>query len=96
MKVAFATTDGINVDEHFGRAGIFAVYELTPEDYRFVELRKFADALDTAIEEQGARASCTTTGCSQRWTSWRTARLSTSPKSAVHRLQDWLKRGLCL
>ena len=51
MKVAFATTDGINVDEHFGRAGIFAVYELTPEDYRFVELRKFADALDTAIVE---------------------------------------------
>ncbi|MGO9377462.1 MAG: nitrogen fixation protein NifX [Dissulfurispiraceae bacterium] len=51
MKVAFATTDGINVDEHFGRAGIFAVYELTPEDYQFVELRKFADGLDSAIVE---------------------------------------------
>ena len=47
MKVAFATTDGINVDEHFGRAGIFSVYELTPEDYRFVELRKFADGLES-------------------------------------------------
>ena len=51
MKVAFATTDGINVDEHFGRAGIFSVYELTPKDYRFVELRKLTDGLDSAIVE---------------------------------------------
>src|ERR1700690_2064732 len=51
MKVAFATTDGINVDEHFGRAGMFAVYELTNENYSFVELRKFADGLDSAIVE---------------------------------------------
>ena len=51
MKVAFATTDGINVDEHFGRAGMFAVYELTHENYSFVELRKFADGLDSAIVE---------------------------------------------
>lgn len=49
MKVAFATTDGISVDEHFGRAGTFAVYELTAEGYRFVELRKFADGRDAAI-----------------------------------------------
>jgi nitrogen fixation protein NifX len=51
MKIAFATTDGVNVDEHFGRAGTFAVFELTPEDYRFVEMRKFADGLDTGIVE---------------------------------------------
>ena len=51
MKVAFATTDGINVDEHFGRAGLFAVYELTNENYSFVELRKFADGPDSAIVE---------------------------------------------
>src|SRR5208283_2172443 len=51
MKVAFATTDGINVDEHFGRAGMFAVYDLTPEAYRFLELRKFADCVDEAIVE---------------------------------------------
>jgi nitrogen fixation protein NifX len=51
MKVAFATTDGVNVDEHFGRAGMFAVYELTPEDFHFIEMRKFADGLDTAVVE---------------------------------------------
>ncbi|MBI5102893.1 MAG: nitrogen fixation protein NifX [Nitrospirae bacterium] len=51
MKVAFATTDGTNVNEHFGRSGKFAVYELTMEGYSFVELRRFADGRDTGIEE---------------------------------------------
>lgn len=51
MKVAFATTDGINVDEHFGRAGMFAIYEFASEGYKFVELRRFADGRDTAVEE---------------------------------------------
>lgn len=51
MKIAFATTDGINVDEHFGRAGMFAVYELTKEGYQFIETRKFAEGRDTAVEE---------------------------------------------
>lgn len=51
MKVAFATTDGINIDEHFGRAGKFAIYELTKDGYKFVEMRHFADGLDTEIVE---------------------------------------------
>ena len=51
MKIAFATTDGTSVDEHFGRAGTFAVYEMTPEGYRLVEMRRFADGRDRAIEE---------------------------------------------
>jgi nitrogen fixation protein NifX len=51
MRVAFATTDGINVDEHFGRAGEFSIYDLTPDGYRFLEIRKFADGLDVSIVE---------------------------------------------
>jgi nitrogen fixation protein NifX len=51
MKVAFATTDGINVDEHFGRAGKFSIYDLKPDGYRFLEIRKFADGLDMDIVE---------------------------------------------
>jgi len=51
MKVAFATTDGVNVDEHFGRAGMFAIYELTEEGYRFIEIRKFAEGRDKEIED---------------------------------------------
>jgi nitrogen fixation protein NifX len=51
MKVAFATTDGRTVNEHFGRAGQFAVYEVTREGYSFLETRKFAEGRDTAIKE---------------------------------------------
>jgi nitrogen fixation protein NifX len=57
MKIAFATTDGINVDEHFGRAGSFAIYDLSQIGYHFLELRKFADGIDQAVvdtREQGA------------------------------------------
>lgn len=51
MKVAFATTDGVNVDEHFGRAGMFAIYELSRDGYRFIEMRKFAEGRDREIED---------------------------------------------
>ena len=51
MKIAFATTNGVNIDEHFGRAGSFAVYELTREGYTFAETRKFADGRDKEIED---------------------------------------------
>jgi len=49
MKVAFATTDGKQVDEHFGRAGMFAIYEITEDGYQFVAMRKFADGMDNAV-----------------------------------------------
>jgi nitrogen fixation protein NifX len=51
MKVAFATTDGKNVDEHFGRAGKFAIYEMTGEGYHFVETRKFSDGMDKSVTD---------------------------------------------
>jgi len=51
MKVAFATTDGKQVDEHFGRAGMFAVYELTDKGSFFVELRKFSDGMDKSVTD---------------------------------------------
>jgi len=50
MKVAFASTRGTTVDEHFGRAGAFAIYEITPEGAEFVELRRVAEGdLDTDV-----------------------------------------------
>jgi nitrogen fixation protein NifX len=51
MKVAFATTDGKNVDEHFGRAGMFAVYEISDNGHELVELRKFANGIDRAVTD---------------------------------------------
>ena len=50
MKIAFATTDGVNVDEHFGRAGMFVIYELKDSGYSFLETRKFSEGRDAAIE----------------------------------------------
>lgn len=50
MKVAFASTRGTTVDEHFGRAGAFAIYDITPEGATFLELRRVSDDdLDTAV-----------------------------------------------
>jgi len=51
MRVAFATTDGKNVDEHFGRCGTFAIYDVSKDGYTFVEMRTFAKGRDTGIEE---------------------------------------------
>ena len=49
MKIAFATTDGKIINEHFGRAGQFAVYDIKGDTYTFLEMRTFADGDDTAI-----------------------------------------------
>jgi nitrogen fixation protein NifX len=56
MKIAFASTDGKTIDEHFGRAGKFAVYEISAEGHRFLEVRAFANGVDRAVvstREQG-------------------------------------------
>ncbi|GAB5047374.1 nitrogen fixation protein NifX [Thermodesulfovibrio sp. TK110] len=51
MKVAFASTDGVTVNEHFGRCGQFVVYEIDEDGYKFLEIRKFSEGRDTKIEE---------------------------------------------
>ncbi len=51
MKIAFATTDEKNINEHFGRSGKFAIYELSKDGYRFLEVRTFAEGEDRAITE---------------------------------------------
>ena len=57
MKVAFATIDGKNVDEHFGRAGMFAIYEITDHACNFVEMRKFADGVDMTVVDTKDRGA---------------------------------------
>jgi nitrogen fixation protein NifX len=49
MKVAFATSNGQQVDEHFGRAGMFAIYEFTDREFHFVEMRQFANGMGMAV-----------------------------------------------
>jgi len=55
MKVAFATTDGISVNEHFGRAGMFVIYELDAAGYAMIETRRFAEGRDAAVEQTKGR-----------------------------------------
>jgi nitrogen fixation protein NifX len=45
MKIAFATQDLKRVDAHFGWAKNIAVYELSPEESRLVEVFQFAGDL---------------------------------------------------
>jgi nitrogen fixation protein NifX len=57
MRVAFTSSDGVVVDEHFGRTASFFVWEVGPERAAFVEK---VDAITTAADEEDrteARAS---------------------------------------
>ncbi|HFQ82182.1 MAG TPA: dinitrogenase iron-molybdenum cofactor biosynthesis protein [Desulfobacterales bacterium] len=37
MKIAVASTDGVNVNQHFGRAEKFLIYEVVPASFNLVE-----------------------------------------------------------
>lgn len=39
MKVAFATKDGVTINEHFGWAGEFMVFDIQENDFSLVERR---------------------------------------------------------
>jgi nitrogen fixation protein NifX len=43
IKVAFASTDRSRVNQHFGAAEAFAIYEVTPEKATLVGLGEFAE-----------------------------------------------------
>ena len=40
VKIAIASSDGVTVNEHFGRARCFRIYHLHDSGYEFVELRE--------------------------------------------------------
>jgi nitrogen fixation protein NifX len=44
MKVAFATQDLRTLDAHFGGARNLAIYDVTPDGYRFLEAVRFQEA----------------------------------------------------
>jgi len=65
MKVAFASTDKVHVDEHFGQAEEFYIWDIGPEEAAFsgvVQVQSDADApghSDDKIEARGsALADC--------------------------------------
>jgi nitrogen fixation protein NifX len=49
MKIAFATSDNLHINAHFGWAKQMAVYEVSPDGYEFLEMVKF----DGELKEDG-------------------------------------------
>jgi nitrogen fixation protein NifX len=49
VKIAFASSDRRQVDQHFGAAESFAIYQLSDDDARLVEVAEFTDS-DTAMD----------------------------------------------
>lgn len=43
-RIAVATSDGVTVNEHFGKAKFFRVYELDGSGYRYAETRDAVEA----------------------------------------------------
>ena len=43
MKVGFATNDNILINDHFGWAKNFAIYEINMDGFKFLENRYFED-----------------------------------------------------
>ena len=46
MQIAIATTDGLKVNEHFGRASSFLIYNATPKSLDFV-IKRDVEAYST-------------------------------------------------
>lgn len=61
MKVAFASTDKIHVDEHFGRAEEFYIWNIGPEDAEFsgvVQVTEDGDSAERIEARSAALEDC--------------------------------------
>lgn len=52
IKVAFATTDMLHVNQHFGSAKSFAVYAVTPEQVKMLEAAQFGELAQDGNEDK--------------------------------------------
>jgi nitrogen fixation protein NifX len=52
IKVAFATTDMVHVDQHFGSAKSFAVYAVDPESADLLEAAQFGELAQDGNEDK--------------------------------------------
>ena len=52
IKVAFATTDMVHVNQHFGSARSFAVYAVDPEKSEMLEAAQFGDLAQDGNEDK--------------------------------------------
>ncbi|MCI4673636.1 nitrogen fixation protein NifX [Candidatus Mycolicibacterium alkanivorans] len=58
LKIAFATSDGHAVDQHFGWCQRFDVYEVSADDARLFETRELDAAPDDEQSKIASRLAC--------------------------------------
>ncbi|OGT92026.1 MAG: nitrogen fixation protein NifX [Gammaproteobacteria bacterium RIFOXYA12_FULL_61_12] len=63
LKVAFATSDRRQVDQHFGAAKSFAIYAVDPEKIGFVEASEFGQTTMDGNEDKLAAKIAALDGC---------------------------------
>ncbi|MFC3912320.1 NifB/NifX family molybdenum-iron cluster-binding protein [Pseudaeromonas sharmana] len=58
LRAAFASTDGLRINGHFGSCPLFFVYQLTATEHRLIDIRRFSarDADTAGSESNEARA----------------------------------------
>ena len=54
VRVAIASSDGINIDLHFGQAKSFLIYELKAGKFELTEKRELPEQVETGAGEPGA------------------------------------------
>lgn len=63
IKVAFATTDMVHVNQHFGSARYFAVYAVNPEQSELLEAAQFGELAQDGNEDKLSVKIQLLTGC---------------------------------
>lgn len=59
VKIAVASSDGLTVNEHFGKARSFRIYRLHDTGHEFVELRESIPVCSGHAHDDGALAKTT-------------------------------------
>jgi nitrogen fixation protein NifX len=50
IKIAIATADGENINEHFGRCRVFSIFEVDEHEAAYLEIREVVDIKDDSEE----------------------------------------------
>ena len=58
MKIAFATTDDIHVNQHFGWCKEFSIYEIIGEEFRFIKKVDSSIEIEDEIDKLTYKIEC--------------------------------------
>jgi nitrogen fixation protein NifX len=63
VRIAFASTDRSTVNQHFGAAAAFAIFEIGPQAAQLVEVCEFIDATQDGFDAKLPGKIATLAGC---------------------------------